>query len=396
MSSTDEPGLNAAPPPAPPTEPAPSAATTTPETTPPPPRFAALKARIEPQLPLIAFFGGFVWDSATLSRIDKLTDNLILLGYLLALGALLVVHTWAQRDPAAWPKLSPKLGWVDWLIQFFYGGLYSAYVVFYFKSASFGRTGLFLVAMLVLMVANEFFAEPLRLTRARVALYALCTFSFLLFFIPVMTGTLGVGVFTLAAVLSFGLSMGLATLMTRGQLPETARDERRSEAKAVLSVLGLMFVLDWMGVIPPVPLAILESGFFHNVERSAKGEYIAQFEPTWRPWRKDDRVFAYRQGDRVWCFTAIFAPTGLEIKVFHVWERWDDEAGAWVETNRVPLSTKGGREGGFRTYSFKRSIEPGDWRVRVESEQGRVLSTMKVEVVAAGEDPLILEERVLR
>lgn len=391
MSSTAEPGAGATPT----SEPAPPDAA--PAAPPPmPERLAGLKARVEPHLPLIAFFGGFVWDSATLSRVDKLSDNLILLGYLLALGALLVVHTWAQRDPEAWPKLTPKLGWVDWLIQFFFGGLYSAYVVFYFKSASFGRTGLFLVAMLVLMVANEFFAEPLRLTRARVALYALCVFSFLLFFIPVMTGYLGVGVFTLAAVLSFGLSMGLAALMTRGQLPETAREERRSEAKGVLGVLGLMFVLDWLGMIPPVPLAIMESGFFHNVERSSKGEYVAQFEPTWRPWRKDDRVFAYRQGDRVWCFTAIFAPTGLALTVFHVWERWDEESGEWVETNRVPLSTKGGREGGFRTYSFKRSIQPGDWRVRVESEQGRVLSTLRVEVVEAGEDPLILEERVLR
>lgn len=349
--------------------------------------------RLAPHLPMVGFLAGFVWDSLTLTRVDKLTDNLILLGYLTLLGVLLVLSHRAREAPERWPRLAARLGLVDWAAQFFFGGLYSAYVVFYFRSATFGRSFLFLLALVVLMLANEFWAARLGLDRLRVPLYALCVFSFALFFIPVLTGYLGAGVFSASTALAFGLAMALAWAMDWGAVGLLGR--LRAQARGVAGVLGIVWVLDAVGAIPPVPFALIERGIYRDVQRTAAGYEVA-WEPSWRFWRQDERVFLYREGDEVWCFTAIFAPAGAALGVEHVWEWWDDSAGEWVERNRIPLRMRGGRDGGFRTFSRKRSLAPGDWRVRVVSESGRELGRVPFTLEPGPQAPPTLRRRVVQ
>jgi hypothetical protein len=45
----------------------------------------------------------------------------------------------------------------------------------------------------------------------------------------------------------------------------------------------------------------------------------------------------------------------------------------------------GGRDGGFRGYSFKKNIQPGTWRVDVETAEGLLLGRIGFEVVTASE-----------
>ena len=44
------------------------------------------------------------------------------------------------------------------------------------------------------------------------------------------------------------------------------------------------------------------------------------------------------------------------------------------------MKISGGREGGYRTYTFKQRLDPGDWRVDVETEDGRVVGQVSVAV----------------
>jgi hypothetical protein len=44
-----------------------------------------------------------------------------------------------------------------------------------------------------------------------------------------------------------------------------------------------------------------------------------------------------------------------------------------MTTDRIPISITGGREKGYRWYTTKRRVQPGEWRVNVETEDGRVL-----------------------
>jgi hypothetical protein len=70
------------------------------------------------------------------------------------------------------------------------------------------------------------------------------------------------------------------------------------------------------------------------------------------------------------CATAIFAPLGVREKMLHVW-RHDG-----IVVDRIELEIRGGREGGFRTYSVKHEFgkDPrGTWSCAVETESGQFL-----------------------
>lgn len=342
-----------------------------------------------------AFIAGFTWDSLTLTRVDKVSDNAILALYLTALGALMVLDHRVGLRPEAWPRLAPHRGFMGWLTQFLFGGLYSAYVVFYFRSATFGPTFLFLAVLAGLMVANELFIPTKVVDRLRLSLYTLCAFSFLLFFIPVVTGYLGVGVFTMAAIGGLGLTLLLAWLMERGE-PVEPREVMLRHLKSSGGLLAVLYLLDFIGLIPPVPLALMHRGIFHEVSTSAEG-YVLRYERVpWKPWRTDDRVFHQRAGEKAWCFTAIFAPTGTALTITHVWEHRDEQTGEWVSTDSIPFSVRGGRDGGFRGYTHKRSLSPGDWRVRVVASNGRTLGTVPFVIEEPGEEAPEWAERTYK
>src|SRR6266571_4484415 len=106
-----------------------------------------LRAAItKPLLPVAFFLGGVTFDSVTLTRIDRLRDNLIMLLYLSLLGGLI-----ARAQPH-YPHA----------IQFLLGGLFSAYTVFYSQSASLTTTAVFFALLIVLLVGNEFLRDRRR------------------------------------------------------------------------------------------------------------------------------------------------------------------------------------------------------------------------------------------
>lgn len=170
------------------------------EPLPAPVKMAAQMAQIA--MGPVLFVCGFTWDALMLSRIDALFDNLMLASYLVFLGIAVVLDRRAEQHRL--PALLLRWPWVYRLaVHFFFGGLLSAYVVYYLRSATFGRTALFLGLLAFLLVANEFLKGWFKGAGVRLLLYLFCTFSFLLFWIPVATGLMGRGVWALAAIGAF-------------------------------------------------------------------------------------------------------------------------------------------------------------------------------------------------
>ena len=345
----------------------------------------------------VAIGGGLLWDWLTLVRIDRLFDNLMLMSYLAALGVLLVLERRVAHGAATPAFVRRRIAWVHLGSQFLFGALFSAYAVYYSRSTSAARGAVFLLVLLALMVANEVLDRWLRGEWIRLALYAFCAYSFFLFFLPVVTGQL-FGMAVPAALLALGLTVVVGRAI-RGPVRHLPLDPTAAAPVGSPAVrpslplarsavgwaagLSLLLALQWLDVIPPVPLALEYAGIYHHVERRDDA-YVLRFErlPGAKGWlTEQDRVFRYRPGDAVWCFTAIFAPSGTELDVFHVWATWDALAGAWRETDRIAMRMEGGRNGGFRTFTRKQHIVPGTWRVRVETPSGRLLGRVDFEVV---------------
>lgn len=106
-------------------------------------RGKAAYRRFEKYAPIISFIAGFSWDNFTLGRIDRVLDNSILLFYVVLAGVLIVIQNLVNHGVLSKPFWLRYREWYPVIVQFLFGGLFSAYVVFYSQSAAFTKTDLF-------------------------------------------------------------------------------------------------------------------------------------------------------------------------------------------------------------------------------------------------------------
>jgi len=342
--------------------------------------------RYEKYLPIVAFVAGFAYDSLTLTRIDMLLDNLILLGYTFASGGLIVIVGLAERGRVRQPFLSRHLDWVTLGIHFFFGGLLSSYVVFYFKSAAVGKSYLFVGLLVALLLINEFWAHRLQNVKLMVAIYFFCSFAFLTFFLPSFTHVMNAMMFLASGFLSLLLIAAIWYLIFQRNWPALKRELLKISWPPILIFLALVifYFQNWM---PPVPLALKDEGIYRSVKRLGTRYQVRYSKPGWwQIFKDDDSTYDYVAGDTVFCFAAVFAPTALKERIEHHWQK-KNAAGDWTTTDRVGYPITGGRDGGWRGYTFKRNVAPGEWRVEVRTQKGRLLGRIPIEIREVQERP---------
>ena len=201
-------------------------------------------------LPVLSFFAGFTWDSLTITRIDNVSDNLIIALYLILLGILIILTQRSAQNRLEKALLVKYSVWYPTAMQFFLGGLFSAYVVFYFKSASFTKTAIFLGLLVILLVANEFLKHKLTNTYLLFSLYFLASFSFFIFFIPVITGYMNAFTFIAGSLAGLLLPFALIRYMFRKSL-FPAKSDYQKHLGLVGGLFLLMMFFYLMNMIPP-------------------------------------------------------------------------------------------------------------------------------------------------
>ena len=80
-------------------------------------------------------------------------------------------------------------------------------------------------------------------------------------------------------------------------------------------------------------------------------------------------------------YTAIFAPTELSTTIVHQWQRYDEAAERWVDDQRSMYAARGGRQEGYRGYSYRTILEASRWRVIIETVRGQELGRIHFKVV---------------
>lgn len=342
----------------------------------------------KPLFPVVFFFSGVTFDSFTLTRIDSLLDNLGLLLYLSLLGALIILT--ARTDtrmnaggPVAGPDGALRLvarvrPYAPHAIQFLMGGLFSAYTIFYLQSASLTATAIFFGVLVALLVGNEFLHDRLSNLRLLVSLYALVVLSFFTFFLPVLTGFMNTWVFLIGAGLSAAVTLKVVELIYRGR-PTASRWEPVLSVLPAIGLIGLLVGFYFLNWIPPVPLSMKFGGAYRQIAK-ADGAYRLTFdEGDWyQYWKRSDDPF--RGTGPVHCFTAVFAPVNLHTTVYHRWQYRPAAGRDFSTTDRIALAISGGREGGYRGYTIKQRVMPGDWRVDAETAEGRIIGRVSFRV----------------
>ncbi|MEN8258350.1 MAG: DUF2914 domain-containing protein [Thermodesulfobacteriota bacterium] len=326
-------------------------------------------------LPAFAFFCGFIWDSVTMGRVVSFFDLLVLTTYYFGAGLILVLLV--REIKPQWQN------WFAFLIQFFFGGLFSALVVFYFKSSASGYTLLVVVGLIALLVANEFLAEKYLSRTLSWTLFAACGTMYLNFLIPHFVHSIKAIWFYLSCVISLTLVFGIRHfanapqrhLMLLGRKKVQYRSDLRQLAPATAVVL-LLIVFYQLQLIPPVPLVLKESYVCKDFSKKA-GFYQCQVEkqPFWRALGIGKDVIHFTEGEKIYSLSAVFAPKKVAVDLEQRWWLRDEKSGRWLARGVVPLPMVGGRKEGWRTYSYIRAaLRPGRWKVETAIADGAVLS----------------------
>jgi hypothetical protein len=262
-------------------------------------------------------------------------------------------------------------------VQFLLGGLFSAYAIFYSRSATLTSTAIFFALLIVLLIGNEFLRDRLSSLRLLVSLYALVCFAFFTFFLPVMTGYIHAVVFLAGAGLSAAVTFRVVQLIYRNN-PDRSRREAVGVTAPAFGLIGLLVGFYFLNWIPPVPLSLKFGGIYHEVKKS-DDRFELSFEKQWyQVWKRSDTTFP--ADEPIYCFTAVFAPVDLNTTVYHHWYFRTNDSRPFTHADRIPIKISGGREGGYRAYTFKQRLNPGDWRVDVETEDGRIIGRVSVRV----------------
>jgi len=319
-------------------------------------------------LPVIAFFAGFVWDALTIGRHVGVLDLFILTGYLACAAAMLWWLGYRHHLQLAPSKLEriPYLA-----LQFLFGGLFSALFIFYIKSASHVLALLWTLSLAVLLIANEFIEDKYRRFTLTWTIFGLCAILLFNFLLPFIMGSIHFVWFYLSTLAGASLVYGLRAI-TPG------RPGRIGPVWLIAAILALAYPLD---IIPPVPLVKRDMQVGLEL-RTGNGEYQLVVDKT-TPlnfWRVFENRVHLTAGQRVYCVSSVFAPRGLNTRLYHRWQYYDANNG-WIGTERIGFDVQGGRGGGFRGYTYKQNITSGQWRVNIETEYGRTVAIHKFEVV---------------
>jgi hypothetical protein len=343
----------------------------------------------------LLFFASFAYDILTLPRIDNrfaLTKQGVFLGLL---GWLLWLELrWREglRPPRG---LTRVWRFREDALHFLFGGLLSPYTLFYFKSASGLTAFLFLAGVFTVLVVNELPRFRALGPVVRVGLYGFCLTSYFAYLLPVVRGYYSGALFFQAVGLA-SAAMGTLAVGVHGWSRDWARTFQRVLLPA-LGVQGLLLGLYLARAIPPVPLSMLSSGIYHGVEvvKGARGkEYrLLRERGGWRFWRWRGQDFHAMPGERVYFFASVFAPASFLPRLagdkgtpLTVRWRYDDPQKGWTEYHAAALYLgQGGRERGYRTYAYVTNPRNGDWRVSLETEDGREVGRLSFTVTPEGD-----------
>lgn len=327
-------------------------------------------------LPAIFFFGGFVWDALTIGRNVTALDLTIFSAYLVCAAGILYligrpesVAPSSGKFTAIFKKLyTPRLPY--FLLQFLFGSLFSALFILYFKSSSHWLAWLMSLALGALLVANEFLENEYKRFTLSWALFGLCAILLSNFALPFLLGSIHALWFYLSTLMGAGLAYWLYKITPN----------HMGSIKPVGMIAAVLMFAYAVDMIPPVPLVKRDVAIAYELTKVGNDYQLTQQASKWWVfWRKTSDELALTSGQRVYCFSSVFAPTGLKTKLYHRWEYYDNKLG-WKTQSHIGFDLSGGRHNGFRGYTYKQNLTAGDWRVSVETENGKTIAVHKFSV----------------
>jgi len=338
-------------------------------------------------MPSALFFGFFV-DLITFQLINFGTA-LILLFFYLFLASLSIIFI-NFFDAGIWnvkilnfPRIFAPL-----LIQYSFGAILSASMIFYSFSGSLFTSWPFILALFILFLANEILKKQYKNFVFQLSMLFFAAFSLFILTLPFVTHILGFPMFVSSGILSLVFIFCFINLLQR-KISEIKKQKRKIII-SVVSIFTLINIFYFTNTIPPFPLSVREKGVYHSLERMPSGDYklVAEKKSFWDFFLIYEKFSITPYDDKAVVFSSIFSPARLNTEIIHEWQYLDPN-GKWQTLSNISFPLVGGRKEGYRGYSEKDGLIPGKWRINVKTRSGQTISRIYFKIIETEKIPAL-------
>lgn len=346
--------------------------------------------RYERHLSVLSMVGGFILDNLALERADLPFETYLLYSYLALSGVFILAIHLAEEGVWKGKLASYSRPWLPLALQFISGSMFSAFLVFYSRSASLLSSWPFLAVLFAVFAGTEIFKRYQDRLAFQSAILFFGIFSFAIYSVPLWMGRIGSDVFLLSGAAALAVfSIFFALLFATG--PRRLKAATKKILASVLGVLAVVNIFYFTHLLPPLPLALRDIGVYHSVTRIGGGYAVQGEEESWLSAFLGESDVRIRPGEPVYVFSSVFTPVAVKTNIVHRWERFDTIQNRWVLNSIIAFPASGGRDGGYRGYSEVGSIPPGQWRVSVETPDGRLIGRVAFTVSYVSAEPALTE-----
>ncbi len=348
--------------------------------------------RFERPVSSLSLILGFFFDAFTLRRVDAPWETFWVFAHLFIVGVFIAFIHIKEMEPDDEKNPIKAHFWFVNILQFFFGGILSTYLVFYFRSADILVTWPFILILAIAFIANESLKRHYIRLSFQISLFFLSVYSFAIFLVPVVTHQIGAKIFLLSGVFSLiFITVFIFVLFL------FIKDKFSKSKKTIFILIGgilvLVNILYFTNLIPPIPLSLKDAGVYHSLQRNSDGSYAVEYENLgFGGYFQLYQNFKETPFAPVYAYSAIFSPSNLNITIIHEWQHYDELNGKWVTESRIDLPVVGGRDGGFRTFSARSSLSSGKWRVNVETSQGQLIGRLRFNIVQVDTEPALVTD----
>ena len=288
-------------------------------------------------------------------------------------NAIVVEHHFLDREwSAEWRQR------FSWAVQFCFGSLFSALVVCYFKSSGTLASFILVILLAILLVGNEFLQKKYESFGVSLAFLSLLGTMFMNFTLPHLVHRIGFIWFFLSTLLSLAVCVFIWKVSRRSKKVLIA-------PIAISACLVAAYLMNW---VPPVPLVLKHQLVCQNFDKT---DYSCDVDaPSFlqKVGLKAPSVHHIPEQD-IYVLASVYAPAELKAAIEYRWYFQNPTTGKYSLTDKISsgrMVINGGREDGFRSFSRKKNVPAGRYRVEIAFKDGAVIGAQSFDVFDEARD----------
>ena len=288
-------------------------------------------------------------------------------------NAIVVEHHFLDREwSAEWRQR------FSWAVQFCFGSLFSALVVCYFKSSGSLASFILVILLAILLVGNEFLQKKYESFGVSLAFLSLLGTMFMNFTLPHLVHRIGFIWFFLSTLLSLAVCVFIWKV--------SRRSKKVLIAPVAISVcLVAAYLMNW---VPPVPLVLKHQLVCQNFD---KADYSCDVDaPGFLQKIGLKAPSVHHMPDQeIYVLASVYAPAELKAAIEYRWYFQNPATGKYSLTDKISsgrMVINGGREDGFRSFSRKKNVPAGRYRVEIAFKDGAVIGSQSFDVFDEARD----------